>query len=114
MPFGRHRGEPLEDVPSDYLDWLLRVCTLQPPLRRAVQDEVARRRQWGGRRRREEPCDGTGRPASDRAVVDWAGVIRTWHRQLVLRWHPDRGGTTESAQAIADAHELLKEMVGVD
>lgn len=24
MPFGKHKGKPLEEVPLDYLDWALR------------------------------------------------------------------------------------------
>lgn len=23
MPFGKHRGKPMEDVPSKYLDWII-------------------------------------------------------------------------------------------
>jgi len=42
MPFGRHRGRPLSEIPADYLAWL---CTLdlREPLRSAVAEEVARR-----------------------------------------------------------------------
>ncbi len=33
LPFGRHAGQPLADVPGDYLDWLLRRCRLSAGLR---------------------------------------------------------------------------------
>ncbi len=35
MPFGKYKGDPLEDVPDDYLLWLLRqtwVATKYPDL----------------------------------------------------------------------------------
>jgi uncharacterized protein (DUF3820 family) len=28
IPFGRHKGKPLDTVPASYLDWLLRECKL--------------------------------------------------------------------------------------
>jgi hypothetical protein len=41
--FGRHKGQPLPDVPSDYLSWVLREVKLSSGLRNAVADELARR-----------------------------------------------------------------------
>ena len=47
MPFGKHRGKALNDVPLDYLDWLLDSQTLYPETRNAIkayleQPEIAR------------------------------------------------------------------------
>jgi uncharacterized protein (DUF3820 family) len=28
LPFGRHKGKPLGDVPGDYLRWMLKECRL--------------------------------------------------------------------------------------
>ena len=41
-----------------------------------------------------------------------ADVVRTWHREMVLKFHPDRGGSNEAMQAINTAHDRLKELVG--
>jgi hypothetical protein len=43
MPFGKHRGRSLTEVPDGYLAWLLRECKLSSALRAAVADEVRRR-----------------------------------------------------------------------
>ena len=43
LPFGRHQGEPLSQVPLGYLQWLLRDCKLSSGLRRAVAEGLARR-----------------------------------------------------------------------
>jgi Putative quorum-sensing-regulated virulence factor len=58
LPFGRHRGIPLADVPMGYLEWTLTErIPRSEALRRAVQAELARRaaeeegRPSGGARR---------------------------------------------------------------
>jgi hypothetical protein len=43
MPFGRWRGFELEDLPPEYLNWLLRR-DLREPLRSEVSYELDRRR----------------------------------------------------------------------
>jgi hypothetical protein len=42
LPFGKHRGAPLADVPTSYLQWLLREAKLCSGLRLAVADELRR------------------------------------------------------------------------
>jgi hypothetical protein len=45
MPFGKYKGRPLNEVPMDYLRWLVRECSgLHSTLRQAVRQEIARRR----------------------------------------------------------------------
>lgn len=42
MPFGKHRGEKLRDLPKSYVTWLLGNATeLDPDLREALQGRVA-------------------------------------------------------------------------
>jgi uncharacterized protein (DUF3820 family) len=36
LPFGRHKGKPLAEVPVDYLLWALRECKLSSGLFAAV------------------------------------------------------------------------------
>lgn len=36
MPFGKHRGVPICDLPADYRSWLLRQSDLDPYLRQAL------------------------------------------------------------------------------
>lgn len=37
MPFGKHSGIPIADVPHDYREWLLRQSDVDPYLRRALE-----------------------------------------------------------------------------
>ena len=36
MPFGKHKGVPLNEVPSDYKSWLLGQPDIDPYLRKAL------------------------------------------------------------------------------
>ena len=41
MPFGKHRGVPLDQIPRGYLRWLLAECDLSPSLREDIEAVVA-------------------------------------------------------------------------
>jgi hypothetical protein len=43
MPFGRHKGVPLQEVPASYLEWAARTLKLSSGLRAAVAGELERR-----------------------------------------------------------------------
>jgi uncharacterized protein (DUF3820 family) len=43
LPFGKHKGEDIVDVPLDYLQWLEEQDWLQADLRERVQFEIKRR-----------------------------------------------------------------------
>jgi hypothetical protein len=116
MPFGKHRGKLLGDVPDGYLSWLLRECDLDDWLRQAVEEEM--------RFRYGEPAAGTAGPrqqssdASPRAfrggtLIDLKTTVQRWYWSLCMKYHPDRGGSTEVMQAINDAHERLRRLLGV-
>jgi hypothetical protein len=102
MPFGKHRGEQLADVPSSYLCWCLESCTnLQPFLECAIRDEMARR--FGNR-----PS------ASDRSTPASLSLCETlggWYRKMSLRFHPDRGGSDEAMAALNVAREELESVL---
>jgi exodeoxyribonuclease X len=36
MPFGKHRGMPLDELPRDYVGWLLRQDDVDQYLRKAL------------------------------------------------------------------------------
>jgi hypothetical protein len=100
MTFGRHKGQPLSEIPSDYLVWILEHANnAKPYLRKAIEREMARR---------EHDDNGKQHTASGNLTN---GIIRTWFRELCLKFHPDRGGHVEAMKAINHAHDRLKDLV---
>jgi hypothetical protein len=87
MPFGRYRGREIEDLPSDYLDWLLSI-EIRDRLRDAVEREL------------EARCMREYVPAPEPFVihlrpgeVDLARLVfDLGYRAAAKALHPDAGG----------------------
>lgn len=95
MPFGKYRGKPLEDVPRNYLKWLLANCeNASPALLAEVHFLVS-----------------GDEPASKTAIAIPA-VAAKWYRTLASEFHPDRGGTHEAMKVVNRANDLLYAICG--
>jgi Putative quorum-sensing-regulated virulence factor len=75
MPFGKHRGKPLAEVPKSYLKWMLANATdLRPDTREAFEAAVT----GGGQLAIREPGDDTEKapkkPARARSSQAFAKV----------------------------------------
>lgn len=40
MPFGKYKGENIEDLPSDYITWVLTNTSIGPKLQKCLQDQL--------------------------------------------------------------------------
>lgn len=90
MRFGKFRGTRVEDLPDDYLEFLLSIA--REPLRTAVEQELAAR---------QEP---TG------PVLKMAGeVVTSGYRVLALKHHPDHnGGSGATMRLVNEAVGFLR------
>jgi hypothetical protein len=109
MPFGKHRGERLADIPASYLHWVVENCKdldgwLATAIRRELDVRQARRHQGDAGTRQARP---TYPPPAE-----LGDLISQWHRRLVLRHHPDRGGDVKVMQALNAAVDELRQLVG--
>ena len=44
LPFGKHRGQPIDSIPTDYLEWLIKAATsISDDARLTAQEELLRR-----------------------------------------------------------------------
>lgn len=104
MSFGMHRGRRVSQVPTQYLRWCLQTVNLEryPDLRDAMRRELDGRGRSAGD---ASHAASTDRTAGALAIV--GDVVRSWYREMALRFHPDRGGSTEAMQVINHAHERL-------
>jgi hypothetical protein len=122
MPFGKHRGRLLRNVPADYLAWCVRTLTdLNPRMRQAMR-YFLRRQGWEGpeahdgfksRESRRHEARGESRRQEAEDAVDVRAVVTSWYREMALKHHPDRGGSTEVMAAINDGVERLRQMLGL-
>jgi hypothetical protein len=108
MPWGKHRGKRLVEVPLSYLVWTIEECDLTPALREAIGAVVLARLAAKGIR-------GTGgtapRTSSPDPPVNWRTVLSSWFRPLALRYHPDRGGDGKVMAALNHAKEQLEDLL---
>jgi uncharacterized protein (DUF3820 family) len=111
MPFGKHKGRNLEVIPFEYLAWVLHHChRMNDWMRRAIEAELERRIDSDGDEQVEIKKSHSQQPGT---AINLPDVISRWYRSLCMDYHPDRGGDTKVMQAINDAHDRLKKMVGV-
>jgi hypothetical protein len=107
MPFGRHRGKKLADIPTPYLAWLLREASIEPWLERAVEAELARRDY-------DEPvCEAPQRNhvrvPRGVTLARALRLIEQGRRGMARTEHPDAGGNTEIMAEINATSDWLSE-----
>lgn len=102
MPFGKHRGVEIADLPSAYLEWLINLGDgLREPLRSAIWTE------WEKRQR----AKGVVRALPEPVVSAAQKIVACGYRRLALQRHPDKGGETEQMTNLNLAAEWLRDVV---
>ena len=95
IPFGRYRGQLLEDLPEHYIEWLLTI-DLREPLRAAVYAE----HEW-------RIFSQETRSIVNPAIID--ELVSAGLRTLSKKFHPDVGGSHERMQAINAAADWVRQ-----
>jgi Putative quorum-sensing-regulated virulence factor len=121
MPFGRHRGVPLDELPVDYLEWLL-TRDLRDPLKSAAQAEWVRRerlkeRNGNGnghqhqREEKREPPPPPPPPAPPSMKATLKEIVDVGYRRLALKAHPHMGGNNADMVRLNQARDWLRKYV---
>jgi len=87
MPFGKYRGWPVDQIETQYLEWLSTHCELRGLLKVAVFNVLAERVKT--------------------LPVPAESQIKTIYRKLSFKYHPDRGGSTIAQAAINEFYSCL-------
>ena len=106
MPLGRHRGQPLSSLPSDYLLWLGTLDNLHAPLRAALDHEMTMRRDE--ERTRRCGTGPVGAVLNPEVAAAAQRIVQARYRQTAREAHPDRGGATAEIQAVDEAAGVLR------
>jgi hypothetical protein len=105
MPWGKHKGVDIADVPLSYLAWVLEECdNVAWQLRDAIRRELADRLGLQPAQRYQPPAT-----VLDRGRL--ADALAAWHRRACLQHHPDRGGDERVMMALNDARDELAVLI---
>lgn len=101
MPWGKYRGKQLDEIPDDYLMWILdHADSASDTLKEAIRIQL--------KLQTPPPPPQSGSTAT---AEDMKPEFKRWYRTLAKEFHPDRrGGSDEAMVAINRAKELLFSM----
>jgi hypothetical protein len=98
MSFGRYRGKPLDQVPTNYLRWVLdNAHSASPALRRQIKAIL-------------EPAPSPGQYSVSTAD-DFRQIIKSLYLHASKRYHPDHGGTHDKQVIANECYESLMQAV---
>ena len=131
MPWGKHRGTPIGQIPRSYMTWCIENAdSLPDDLRRSFEwmtgksvgstkvkaDTVFKDppfqpgsngyRNGKGYKRPPDPPK-TPPPPSEARIASLRGLVKSWYRNQSLLYHPDRGGSVEKQKILNECYRTL-------
>ncbi len=111
MPFGKHAGARIADVPSPYLVWFVSTTSPDYDLRQAIERELDARNR-GSERKYEAPPTTRSKQLPAGVTIEAAlKVIESGRRAAAKTAHPDKGGKTADMQVINQVADFLRELL---
>jgi hypothetical protein len=106
MPFGKHAGTYVDELPDSYLQWLFWQDFLKPELADAVKIEIAGR--WPNKVNIHIIHETKRQPKKQMKAE-----IQTIYRNMARRFHPDVAGpgNTRAMQAVNEFWEMIQKAV---
>lgn len=98
LPFGRHRGQRLADVPPDYLAWLCDHAE-SPALRLLAKKELGL----------DVVLDDEQEPRADLAAVALPGVVWRWNEAMRAKFAADPPALVVVAAGLTELQKLTTE-----
>jgi hypothetical protein len=112
MPFGRHAGTDLTELPSKYLGWLHKQ-ELHPPLSHDVRRELERRKLGIDAEPRlvSFPAVYVKIPREERALAK--RMLDVGYRALARKFDPANGGDPEQMRRLFELAATVREQLEV-
>jgi uncharacterized protein (DUF3820 family) len=107
MPFGKHAGMDVEQLPDSYLQWLFWQDFLKPELEDAVKIEIVCR--WPEKINVQVVLDQPRRQPKKKIKAE----LQSAYRDMARRFHPDVGGSTRAMQAVNEFWEAIQKRLNV-
>jgi hypothetical protein len=107
MPFGKHKGTPLINLPDGYLDWGCSTLMKHRKLHAALMEEL-HRRETGAPPPTRKVAGANISKLSKEAQALFEEYVKQGYLAMAKRYHPDRGGTPDNMLAIQEVREWLE------
>lgn len=105
MPFGKHKGKELKDVPRSYLHWVWENLDIKhDELNECLESLFGDGDEVEAEVEDNEPC-GNGK------VIDIEKISKIWLVKMSNKYHPDRGGNHEQMIVVNEGIDLLKRLI---
>lgn len=92
MPFGKYKGEFIEEIPSNYLIYSLENFDVPTDLKDVIKFEICKRLDL------------------DADISIFMDDVRSIYKKLCKKHHPDVGGSNQAMQAINEFNNELKKL----
>ncbi len=107
MPWGKHKGTPLENIPVDYLEWCVDgsgkgFTKVKFPKLYADLEAELERRELG-----LPPAVANGK-LSEEARAFIPDLVKAGFREMSKKLHPDKGGKPEDFVALRELRDYLE------
>ena len=115
MPFGKHKGTPVTNLPVDYLDWVFgwmdsEESNWMSHSRTRLFDELDAEylRRTTGERPSKAATKRFDLPAEGRRLLP--EFIKEGYRAMALKHHPDKGGSNAAMIALKALKDALEKL----
>ncbi len=126
MPWGKHKGQPIGQIPRSYMRWCLENAdALAPELRRSFEwmcglavgstkakvDPDAKPWKAAPQCSKPEPEQPKAPPPPIAQIASLRGLVKAWYGKMSRKFHPDLGGSAEKQIVLNLCYKTLCEEI---
>jgi hypothetical protein len=134
MPFGKYQGKHFDEIPPSYFDWLLDQEWLSDRLRKEIEDYLnpdtwSYANSYANSSKQSSHTNSSNQSGHSSyntysqnpikptltadETIDFQKILKLGIKALVLKYHPDTGGTNEDMKRLNNLIEKLRNITGL-